>query len=53
MNSYAQDKEDIIYACNHNGDFLALSFVSCKEDILNVEGIGESLYDSIKENITV
>ena len=24
-----------------------------KEDILNVEGIGESLYASIKENITV
>ncbi len=30
------DKRDIRYACNHNGDFIALSFVSCKEDILSV-----------------
>ncbi len=29
-----QDKEDIIYACTHDGDFLALSFVSSKEDVL-------------------
>lgn len=29
-----QDKEDIIYACERDGDFLALSFVSSKEDIL-------------------
>ena len=29
-----QDREDIIYACKHNGDFLALSFVSCKDDVL-------------------
>lgn len=28
------DKEDIIYACEHDGDFLALSFVSSKEDVL-------------------
>ena len=28
------DKEDIIYACKNNGDFLALSFVSTKEDVL-------------------
>lgn len=34
-----QDKEDIIYACKHNGDFLALSFVSCKEDIICVKEI--------------
>ena len=27
------DREDIIYACKHDGDFLALSFVSCKEDV--------------------
>lgn len=31
-----QDKEDIKYACENDGDFLALSFVSCKEDILEV-----------------
>ena len=28
------DKEDIIYACEHDGDFIALSFVTCKEDVL-------------------
>ena len=31
-----QDREDIIYACEHDGDFLALSFVSTKEDVLEV-----------------
>ena len=34
-----QDREDIIYACNHSGDFLALSFVSSKEDILAAKEI--------------
>ena len=34
-----QDKEDIIYACKHDGDFLALSFVSSKEDVLAVREI--------------
>lgn len=34
-----QDREDIIYACQHEGDFLALSFVSSKEDILEVREI--------------
>lgn len=34
-----QDKEDIIYACEHEGDFLALSFVSTKEDVLSVKEI--------------
>jgi pyruvate kinase len=33
------DKEDIIYACKHDGDFLALSFVSTKEDVLEVRKI--------------
>lgn len=37
-----QDKEDIIYACNNNGDFLALSFVSSKEDILHAREIIKS-----------
>lgn len=37
-----QDKEDIIYACEHEGDFLALSFVSSKEDILEVREILKS-----------
>ncbi len=34
-----EDKEDIIYACRNRGDFLALSFVSTKEDILEVKEI--------------
>ena len=34
-----QDHEDIVYACQHNGDYLALSFVSSKEDILAVKQI--------------
>ena len=36
-----QDKEDILYACHHDGDFIALSFVSSKEDILAVKEILE------------
>ena len=34
-----QDEEDIIYACEHEGDFLALSFVSTKEDVLQAKEI--------------
>ena len=34
-----QDKEDIIYACNNDADFLALSFVSTKDDVLEVKEI--------------
>jgi len=33
------DREDIIYACEHDGDFLALSFVSTKEDVLEAREI--------------
>ena len=33
------DREDIIYACEHGGEFLALSFVSTKEDVLEVKKI--------------
>ena len=33
------DKEDIIYACEHGGEFLAISFVSTKEDVLEVKEI--------------
>ncbi len=36
-----QDREDIIYACEHEGDFLACSFVSSKEDVLEVRKILE------------
>ena len=31
-----QDKDDIIFACENDGDFIALSFVSCADDILSV-----------------
>lgn len=34
-----QDEKDIIYAANNAGNFLALSFVSSKEDILQVKEI--------------
>ena len=43
-----QDREDIIYACKHNGDFIALSFVSCKEDILSVKEILEEQNSSMQ-----
>lgn len=33
------DKEDIIYAVEHEADFIALSFVSTKEDVLEVRDI--------------
>lgn len=33
------DKEDIIYAIEHEADFIALSFVSTKEDVLEVRDI--------------
>jgi len=34
-----QDYNDIVYACKHDADFLALSFVSTKEDVLEVREI--------------
>ena len=34
-----QDREDIIFACEHEGDFLALSFVSCAEDVIEARNI--------------
>ena len=34
-----EDYNDIVYACRNNGDFLALSFVSSREDILKVKEI--------------
>lgn len=33
------DREDITYACQHNGDFLALSFVSSREDVLEAKAL--------------
>ena len=34
-----EDRKDIIYACRNDGDFIALSFVSCPEDVLAVREI--------------
>lgn len=34
-----QDRQDIIYACEHDGDFIALSFVSTKDDVLEAKEI--------------
>ena len=44
------DKEDIIFACKNKADFLALSFVNTREDVLNVKKI---LADEKKENIKI
>lgn len=42
------DKEDITFACRNNGDYLALSFVSSKEDVLEAKKIIESENADIK-----
>ncbi len=42
------DLEDICYALDNDGDFLALSFVSCKEDVLSVREIIEKKKKNIK-----
>lgn len=33
------DRDDIEYACLHGGEYLAISFVSCKEDVLEIKEI--------------
>ena len=42
------DEEDIRYACNHDGDFIALSFVSTKEDLLEAKKIIDEENSDIK-----
>ena len=42
------DKKDIIYACEHDGDFLALSFVSSADDVKEVRKL---LKDRLKESL--
>lgn len=42
------DREDIKYACNNEGDFLALSFVSTKEDVLEARKIIDEENSDIK-----
>ena len=34
-----EDREDIKFACEHGGEYLAISFVSCKEDVLEIKEI--------------
>ena len=34
-----EDYDDIVYACKNSGNFLACSFVSCKEEVLEVRKI--------------
>ncbi len=34
-----KDREDIKYACDHDGDFLAISFVNCAADIKEVRAL--------------
>ena len=43
-----QDKEDIKFACENDGDFLALSFVNCKEDVLKVRKLIEENNSSMQ-----
>ncbi len=45
-----QDREDIIYACKHDGDILAISFVSNKENVLEVR---EILKEQGRENMPI
>ena len=45
-----QDENDIRYACEHDGDFLALSFVSTKEDVLAAKKI---LKDCNREDLKI
>lgn len=43
-----KDREDIIFACKNDGDFLAASFVSCKEDVLEIRKIIEEQNSEMK-----
>lgn len=42
------DREDIIYACKNDGDYLAISFVSCRDDVLQVKEILDSEHANMK-----
>ena len=44
------DREDIIYACKNDGDFLALSFVSTEKDVLEVR---EILAENNREDLKI
>ncbi len=44
------DREDIIYACKNGGEFLAISFVSTKENVLEVK---EILKENNREDLKI
>lgn len=43
-----KDRNDIIYACQNDGDFLAASFVSCREDVEEIRKIIEEQGSEMK-----
>ena len=43
-----KDRSDIIFACKNEGDFLAASFVSCKEDVEEIRKIIEEQGSEMK-----
>ncbi len=43
-----KDRKDIIFACKNGGDFLAASFVSCKEDVEEIRKIIEEQGSDMK-----
>jgi len=45
-----KDREDIVYACEHEADYLAISFVSCKEEVEEVRSI---LKEHGQENLPI
>jgi len=44
------DREDIKYACEHGGEYLAISFVSSKEDVLEIK---EILKENNREDLQI
>ncbi len=44
------DHEDIEFACKHGGEYLAISFVSCKEDVLEIK---ELLKQNNREDLQI
>ena len=44
------DREDIIYACENGGEFLAISFVSSKDDVLEIK---ELLKEHNREDLQI
>ena len=45
-----QDKADLIFAMEHDVDFIACSFVSCRQDLLDVKNFMREYYNTHKQN---